>query len=280
MDFSTQFREGKINLEALLEAKNPRLRRWIPGFLLSYLKRIIHLDEVNASIAKHQGERGVAFAEHILNEMGVQYAAEGMENVSLQGRYIFASNHPLGGLDGMVLIALFGRRFRQVYFPVNDLLTALPQFSDIFLPINKHGAQTQNNAQRLETAYASDAQMLYFPAGLCSRKGKGGVVRDLEWKPSFIAKAIEHARDVVPLYFAGKNSNFFYNLARWRKRLGIKANIEMLYLVDEMYRQQGAHLKVIVGESIPWQTFKNPARNRREWAAWVKEKVYALAGGK
>lgn len=280
MDFSAQFREGKINLEALLEAKNPRLRRWIPGFLLAYLKRVIHLDEVNASIAKHKGERGVPFAEHILQEMGVQYAAEGMENVQTEGRYILASNHPLGGLDGMVLIALFGRRFSRVYFPVNDLLTALPQFNDIFLPINKHGAQTQENALRLENAYASDAQMLYFPAGLCSRKGKGGAVRDLEWRPSFISKAIEHARDVVPLYFAGRNSNFFYNLARWRKRLGVKANIEMLYLVDEMYRQQGAHLKVIVGQPIPWQTFKDPARSRREWAAWVKKKAYALADGR
>lgn len=278
MDFSTQFREGKINLEALIDAKNPRLRRWIPGFVLAYLKRVIHLDEVNESIAKHKGERGVQFAENILQEMAVEYEAEGMERVRPDGRYILVSNHPLGGLDGMVLIALFGRKFEKVYFPVNDLLTSLPQFSDIFLPVNKHGAQTQENARRLEAAYASSAQMLYFPAGLCSRKGKGGVVRDLEWKPSFIAKAIEHQRDVVPLYFAGKNSNFFYNLAQWRKRLGVKANIEMLYLVDEMYRQQGARLKVVVGDPIPWQTFQSTTRNRREWASWVKGHTYALAG--
>lgn len=278
MDFSTQFREGKINLEALLDAKNPRLRRWIPRCLLAYLKRIIHLDEVNSSIAKHRGDHGVQFAVHILQDMGVQYTAAGMGNLSAAGRYILVSNHPLGGLDGMVLIALFGRMFGRIYFPVNDLLTALPQFSDIFLPVNKHGAQTQDNALRLEAAYASDGQMLYFPAGLCSRKGKGGRVRDLEWKPSFIAKAVAHRRDVVPLYFEGKNSNFFYNLARWRKRLGIGANIEMLYLVDEMYRQRGAHLRVVVGEPIPWQTFRDAACSRREWAAWVKERVYALAG--
>lgn len=262
----------------MIDAKNPRLRRWIPRFVLSYLKRIVHLDEVNASISRHKGEHGVQFAENILREFKTEYSVEGFDNLQPDCRYILVSNHPLGGLDGMVLIAFFGRRFDKIYFPVNDLLTALPQFDDVFLPINKHGVQTQENARRLEEAYASDAQILYFPAGLCSRKGKGGLVKDLEWKPSFVTKAVEHHRDVVPMFFQGKNSNFFYNLARWRKRLGIKANIEMLYLVDEMYRQQGANLKVIIGNPIPWQTFQDKSRNRREWAAWVKGKTYALAG--
>lgn len=265
-------------LEDLIDAKNPRLRRWIPRFVLSYLKRIVHLDEVNAAISRHKGEQGVQFAENILREFKTEYSVEGFDNLLPDSRYILVSNHPLGGLDGMVLIAFFGRRFEKIYFPVNDLLTALPQFDDVFLPINKHGAQTQENARRLEEAYASNAQILYFPAGLCSRKGKQRKICDLEWKPSFVTKAVEHHRDVVPMFFQGKNSNFFYNLARWRKRLGIKANIEMLYLVDEMYRQQGANLKVIIGDPIPWQTFQDKSRNRREWAAWVKGKTYALAG--
>lgn len=278
MNFSSQLQEGKVCLEDLIDAKNPRLRRWIPRFVLSYLKRVVHLDEVNASISRHKGEQGVQFAENILREFKTEYSVEGFDNLLPDSRYMLVSNHPLGGLDGMVLIAFFGRRFDKIYFPVNDLLTALPQFDDVFLPINKHGVQTQENARRLEEAYASDAQILYFPAGLCSRKGKGGLVKDLEWKPSFVTKAVEHRRDVVPMFFQGKNSNFFYNLARWRKRLGIKANIEMLYLVDEMYRQQGANLKVIIGDPIPWQTFQDKSRNRREWAAWVKGKTYALAG--
>lgn len=277
MNFSAQLREGKVCLEDLIDAKKPGARKWIPAFLLNYVKRIIHLDEVNASILKHKGEQGVEFAENILREMSIEFTAEGLERLPNGGRYILVSNHPLGGLDGMVLIALFGRKFEKVYFPVNDLLTSLPQFDDVFLPINKHGVQTQENAQRLESAYASDAQMLYFPAGLCSRKGKGGRICDLEWKPSFIAKAIEHKRNVVPLFFQGKNSRFFYNLARWRKRLRIKANVEMLYLVDEMYKQQGAQLKVIVGEPISWKIFQDKSKSRREWAAWVKEKTYSLA---
>lgn len=277
MDFSTQIREGKICLEELIDAKKPHLRRWIPAFVLSYIKRIVHLDEVNATVADHQGEHGRQFAENVLREMGVEYTAEGISALSTSGRYILVSNHPLGGLDGMVLIALFGQYFDKIYFPVNDLLTALPQFSDIFLPINKHGAQSQENARRLKEAYASDAQILYFPAGLCSRRGVNGKVRDLEWQPSFVSKAVEYQRDVVPLYFHGKNSRFFYGLARWRKRLGIKANIEMLYLVDEMFRQRGAHLRVVVGRPLPWQTFQDRSRSRGEWAQWVKAQTYALA---
>lgn len=267
---------GEIVLEDVIASKNPRLLRLMPGWLLRYLKRIIHLDEMNSTIAKNRGVEGVDFAISVLSEMGVAYDAVGMENIDVDGRYLFVSNHPLGGLDGMVLISIFGTFFPQVYFPVNDILTQLPQFHSIFLPINKHGSQSQYVALRLHEAYSSDAQVLYFPAGLCSRKRRG-VICDLEWKSNFVSKALEYERDVVPLYFEGRNSNFFYNLSAFRRRLGVRANLEMLYLVDEMYRQRGARLRVHVGEPIGWETFRDRSRSRREYAAWVKERAYAMA---
>lgn len=278
MGVQDSIQEGTVQLEQVIASKNPGLLRWIPGFVLRYLKRVVHIDQINQTLRETRGMQGVEFSHSVLASMGVRYECEGLERVPQDGRYLFVSNHPLGGLDGMVLIALMGERFEKLYFPVNDLLTRLPQMNDIFLPINKHGAQKGSNVASLLAAYSSDAQVLYFPAGLCSRKIKGRI-QDLEWKSNFIAKAVEYQRDVVPIYFEGRNSNFFYNLANLRRFLGIRANVEMLYLVDEMYKQEGASLKAHVGTPIAWETFLDRTRGRNEWALWVREQAYSLARG-
>ena len=206
--------------------------------------------------------------------MDVTYTVEGLENLEPNGRYLFASNHPLGGLDGIILIHSLGQKFPEVKFPVNDLLMHVTQLHTVFIPVNKHGAQSSQNARMLEDAYASSTQILYFPAGLCSRK-QNGKIEDLEWKKSFITKAIKHERNIVPVYFSGKNSRFFYNLSKFRKSLGIKANIEMLYLVDEMFKQKGKSITVRIGNPIPYNTFDN-SKNPNEWAKWVKNIVYNM----
>lgn len=270
-------REGCVDIRELVTAKNPKLARRLPNFLYRYLERILHLSEVNATIRAGRGLPGQDFARHILEEFGVTYDVRGLETLPTDGRYLFASNHPLGGLDGVVLIDAIGRALGQVYFPVNDLLLVLPQFRDIFLPVNKHGNLSQSAAERLNAAYASDAQILYFPAGLCSRRSRRGI-RDLEWKPNFVGKALEYNRTIVPIHFGGRNSNFFYNLAWLRKHLGIGANIEMLYLVDEMYRQRGAHLELRFGKPIPPTELAHLGSTRKEIAATLQRMVYTLGG--
>ncbi|MEW5845761.1 MAG: 1-acyl-sn-glycerol-3-phosphate acyltransferase [Bacteroidota bacterium] len=266
--------QNLIDIDRVIASKSPRLQRALPRFIIRYLKRIIHQDEINEVLQKHGDKQGVDFIDEALKVMQVTYSVKGIENLKPDGRYLFASNHPLGGLDGMILIHLLGKRYPEVKFPVNDLLMHITQLHNIFIPINKHGSQSSKNVKLMDATFASDAQVLYFPAGLCSRK-QHGKIEDLEWKKSFIIKAIQHKRDVVPVFFSGRNSNFFYNLAKLRTFLGIKANIEMLYLVNEMFKQKGKSITVIIGEPIPYTTFdgsKTPA----EWAKWVKSVVYEL----
>ncbi len=264
-----------IDIEKVIGAKSPKLLKVLPRFIIRYLKRIIHQNEINEFLASKGHLKGIDFAEAVLNFMQVDYKVEGLENLGSDKRFLFASNHPLGGLDGIVLIHLLGNKYSDVKFPVNDLLMHLTPLHGIFIPVNKHGAQLSQNAQILEQAYSSDGQVLYFPAGLCSRKQKGRI-EDLEWKKSFISKAVKHQRDIVPIYFSGKNSSFFYNLSRIRGFLGIKANIEMLYLVDEMFKQKGKSITVHIGKPIPYTTF-DKSKTPQEWAKWVKEQVYLMS---
>jgi 1-acyl-sn-glycerol-3-phosphate acyltransferase len=263
-----------IDVEQVIASKSPRLLKFLPGFLIRYLKKIIHEDELNWGLNEFGHKQGVEFIDEVLNYFQVTYTVEGLEQLNVDERYIFASNHPLGGLDGLILIHSISNKFKTVKVPSNDLLMNIKQLQDNFIPVNKHGSQTRENARIMDEAYASDMQMFIFPAGLCSRKQRGKI-EDLEWKKSFVTKATKHKRPVVPVFFSGRNSNFFYNLSRIRTFLGIKINIEMLYLVDEMFKQKGQKPHIIIGKPIPFETF-DESKTPQEWAKWVKARVYQL----
>ncbi len=263
-----------IDVEGVLRTRNPRLYALLPGFIPRYLKRIVHQEELNDFLSRYGHLKGKEFVAAALKDMKIDYEVRAKENIPASGRYIFASNHPLGGLDGLVFINEIGKYHEEVLFIVNDLLMNIHNLDPVFIPVNKHGRQSLEYARKIEQAYASDAQILYFPAGLCSRKRKGRI-RDLEWKKNFITKAIQHERDIVPVHFSGRNSNFFYRLANLRVMLGIGSNIEMVYLPDEMFKQVDKKIILTIGKPIPRETF-----DRRfspgEWAEKLKEHVYRL----
>lgn len=265
----------QIDIKQVLRQKAPSAARKIPGFMVDYLIRTVHQDELNEILRRYHDKDGVAFMQELIGYFDLNLELVNEENIPAEGRYIFASNHPLGGLDGICLSAIIGGRFDgKIRYLVNDLLLYLSNLRSIFVPINKHGAQGKKNAELIEKAYASDNQIITFPAGLCSRK-QNGKIQDTEWKKSFIQKAVEYRRDIVPVFFEGRNSNFFYRLANMRKALGIKMNYEMIYLPDEMFKSKHKTYSIHFGKPIPWQTFDS-SRKPAEWAELVKEIVYNL----
>jgi 1-acyl-sn-glycerol-3-phosphate acyltransferase len=270
-------KEIKVDLEEVIRSKNPKLLKFLPGFVVSYIKRVIHQDELNHLIYNLKDLYNIDYVNRGLQILGAEYTVEGLENIPENGRFIFAGNHPLGGLDGLVLMSAVGRKFNNMKFVVNDLLYLnLKNMDGIFVPVNKHGRQTAEYAKKIDDVYKSDAQILYFPAGLCSRKIKGKII-DLEWQRNFINKAIEYKRDIIPFYFEARNSNFFYNLANLRKKLGIKANVEMFYLVDEMYKQRNKRIHLIFGKPLSYTLFDG-TKSKKQWVEYIREEVYRLGG--
>jgi putative hemolysin len=264
----------KIDIKKIFSDKNPKLAKRIPGFIYSYLKKILHEDWVNYFLDRHGDKMGIGFVNASIEEYNVHLNVKGEENFLKDGKYIFASNHPLGGFDGLMLLHILDKHFDDYKFLVNDLLYNIPQLRPVFIPINKHGAQGNEAAQMLDDALSGDTQILTFPAGLVSRRIKGRI-QDLEWKKNFISKAVKYQRDVVPVHITGRNTNRFYNIYSVRKLLGIKANIEMLYLYDETHRHQHKTFNITFGKPIPYTTF-DKSKNFKEWAYWVREKVYSL----
>ena len=275
-----------IDVRALFASKNPGLLKVIPGFVFSLIKRIVHQDTINGYIYKHRDKFGLEFVGAMLVEFGVKlevvdstgrlFSGNDLADLSSilppSGRFIVASNHPLGGLDGLALLHVVGKSRRDVVFPVNDLLMFVPGLKPLFIPINKHGKNTEN-VEIIHQTFASDKTVLYFPAGLVSRKQRGGRIVDLEWKKTFVTQAKKYKRDIIPVYISGRNTRFFYWLANFRKWIGMKANIEMMLLPDEMMRQRGKTVRLIFGEGIPGSVF-DKTRSDTEWAGVVKGKVY------
>ena len=267
----------RLDVGELLRQKMPRHYRYVPRVMVKMLARLICQDELNEITRLHGKKRGVDFARGVLDYLGVKVRVEGLENCPKPhaDKCIFVCNHPMGGLDGIAIIANIGALYGgNVRFLVNDLLMAVTPLADVFLPINKFGRQSRSAAESIEAAYGSDVQILSFPAGLCSRLQADGTVSDLTWHKSFVAKAVEYQRDVVPMYFEGKNSMLFYRLARLRKRLGVKFNFEQILLPREMMKCRGKEFVLHIGKPIGWA--KLQSRNPSAEAERIKHICYGL----
>lgn len=270
--------ERTIDLDRIIREKMGDKAKYVPALAVKWLKHIIHQDEVNKFLWESRDKKGTEWLEECTRYLDMTLNIEGMENLpdKNDGRlYTFVSNHPLGGVDGVALGAIIGRhydgRFRYL---VNDLLMNLPGLAPLCIPINKTGKQSRNFPEMVESGFAGDNHILMFPAGICSRK-INGIIHDLPWKKTFITKSVETHRDVVPIHFGGRNSDFFYGLANVCKALHIKFNIAMLFLVDEMYKNVHKTFRVAIGKPIPWQTF-DKSKTPVEWAKFVQDEVYKL----
>ncbi len=274
----SQITEKTIDISEILKGKMGAKAKYVPAPVVSWLKKIAHQDEVNKFLWDSRELTGTPWLEECVRYLDMTLEFEGEENLPPKddGKlYTFVSNHPLGGIDGVALGSIIGRKYDSRFrYLVNDLLMNLPGLAPLCIPINKTGSQSRNFPAMVEAGFQSDYHMLMFPAGLCSRK-IDGEIRDLPWKKTFLSKSVEYKRDIVPIHFSGQNSDFFYRLANFSDRHIKKVNIAMLFLVDEMYKNVHKTFKVSFGKPIPWQTF-DKSKTPMEWVKFVYDRVYEL----
>lgn len=273
----------QINLHSILRKRLPaKISRLVPDFVISWLAGIIRQKELNEILRATYPGIGSEFARKVLQHLDITVEVKGFDRLPDNQRYMFASNHPLGGLDGIALIATLGERYGDdnIRFIVNDMLLNVTPLQHLFLPVNKFGKQGREASVIINNAIASDKQLLQFPAGLCSRLGDDGEIADLEWQKSFVVKAIGSERDIVPVFFEGKNSKKFYKTARLRKRLGLKFNIEQILLPSEICKARGKHFRIIFGEPISWHELRKSGKTPKEIAADIRKTTYFLSNNK
>lgn len=266
----------KLDVDAVLKAKAKKHYNKIPKVAINYLKRKVHQDELNHIIETYSDQYGSDFMTACVKYFNLTLHIKGEDNIPETGKFVFVSNHPLGGLDGICLASVLGEKYdKKIKYLVNDILLNIENLETIFVPVNKHGWQAKDSVKALNDAYESENQIITFPAGLCSRK-QNGKIKDLPWTKSFVVKARTYKRDIIPIHFEGRNSNFFYNLSNWRKKIGLNLNIEMLYLADEMMKKKNDEFTITFGKPIPWQSL-DKTKTPLQWAESIQESVYRLS---
>ena len=270
-----------IDIEKILKAKAGSKAKFIPWFVKRWLKKTLHEDEVNRFLTGDGDNKyGVDFLDACVEYLKADVVVNGLDELpeNTDGRYFtIVSNHPLGGADGVVLGKLICHKYdSKMKYLVRDELMNLKGLAPLCIPINKTGNQSRDFPKMVEAAFQSESNVLMFPAGLCSRKMDDGTIHDLPWKKTFVAKSVQYKRDVIPVHFSGRNSDRFYNIARFCAKHKMKFNLAMLYLVDEMYKNVGKQFTVTFGKPIPWQTFTDKSKSYAQWSAWVEDLVYTL----
>lgn len=265
--------EKTLDVKKVFESKSPALSRWIPGFVFSFIRRKIHQDWINEFLFRNKHKMGLDFVDAAIEEIGISFKIRGIENIPQSGKYTLAANHALGGADGLGIIQMVGRIRKDFTFLTNDILMLLPNLKSIFTPVNKHGSNAEN-MKFINQAFEAENLLLIFPAGMVSRK-INGEIKDLVWKSSFVSRSVKNQRNIIPVHVDGRNSNFFYNFAIWRKRLGIKANLEMFLLPDELVKQRNKTVTFTIGKPISWTLITNEI-SFRAWGQIIKEYVYEL----
>jgi len=263
----------KIDIRKILGNKNPKLLKRLPNFILNWVEKFIHQDEINYILNEGKGQVGPEFINTVFRINQVTLKSRFLDRIPEKGGCIIAANHPLGGVDGMALMAEVAKRRSDFLFLANDILMNITPLKDSFLPVNRVGSTDRKSLALISEAYASGKAIIIFPSGFVSRK-IDGIVQDLPWQKSVIQKAKEHKLCIIPTFIDGENTKRFYRISKIRKILGVKANLEMFTLPDEMFKQKGKTSTKTFGNPIePEKLYRNKPI---EIAAKIRELVYAL----
>ena len=264
----------RINIKKLIASKNEKALRWIPGFVIRYLEKILHQDEINQFLHENKDKKNAEWCDAAIDFLDISFSVKSIENIPKDGKVVLAMNHPLGGIDALILVSALKGHRDDLKFIVNDLLMNLENMQEMFVGVNKHGKNKSSIRVQIKELFQSDQAVCIFPAGLVSRQQRKEV-KDLVWKKTFVTYSREYDRTIIPIYIDGGLSNFFYRLARWRKRLGIKMNLEMLYLSNEMFKLRGRHFQFIVGDAVNKDVL-HQGKEDHVLSEEIKEMVYEL----
>lgn len=266
----------EISVKKIMDSKFPGLSAKIPRFFMRYVQRITHEKEINLFFRDNEEKRGYELLKAYLDYCRVTYKAEGLEQSKGFSKITFVSNHPMGVLDSASLIVTLAEGGFEAKVPANDLVVSMGDIGSFTVPVNKTGSNSKNLAA-LNDMFKLEDPLVFFPAGLSSRKVKGELL-DVKWTKTAFARSVKNDRVIVPVFISGANTSFFYNLSRFRKSIGLKMNVEQYFLIHEAHKLKGSHFDLIFGKPIRPDVF-DKRYDILTWAAKVKAHVYRMRDG-
>ena len=261
--------------DAVRKSKNKFVRN-LPQPLVNLIRKTIKQDELNAIHYKYKDLWGIDYVKALLfEEFKVKLNFIGTEKINPDKRYVYVGNHPLGAIDALSHLLLVYQIHGNVVSPSNELFEYIPNLSPLILGVNVFGQNSKQKAEELNNLFMSDKQVMMFPAGEVSRFLKWKV-QDPPWKKTFVTKAVQSKRDIVPVFFDAHNSFWFYFWAKLRQLSGLKMYVETMLLPREMLKQYGMELNVYVLDTVSWQEIKDSKKSHQWWADEIRRRVHEM----
>jgi putative hemolysin len=235
------------------------------------------LSVINKEYDKRKDMTAPQFIDSILKafEINFEIPEEDLKRIPKSGPFITISNHPLGGIDGMILLKLLLSRREDFKVIANFLLQRIDPLQPYIMPVNpfEEHKEAQSSTKGIKEAilHLQDGKPLgIFPAGEVSTYRDHRMIVDRKWDPAAI-KLIQKAKvPVIPIYFHAKNSTFFYRLA------SVSDILRTAKLPSEMLSQKKRKIKVRIGNSIQPQDIQEIS-SVESLTAFLRRKTYMLA---
>ncbi|NOZ36318.1 MAG: glycerol acyltransferase [Chlorobi bacterium] len=264
-----------VDVEKIIRSQKNRFIKNLPNFAVKYIKKVTREKELNKIVDYAGNTEGIEFIKKCMEYMQITYNVYGKENIPTEGRFIFAGNHPLGGFDFFAAILSINDNYKNIKAIANEMLMQVKPLRNIFLPVNVFGNSSKAAKEEILKAMTSEeCQIMIFPAGEVARK-YNGKLDDGKWHRSFIKNAVEFKRDIIPIYIDAENSEKFYRVAKIRRTLRLKADLELFLLPQELVKQKNKVINVTFGKPISYKTFDR-SKELIEWAQEIKKVVYNL----
>ncbi len=241
------------------------------------LMKVLRISKLNKLYDKHKDKACYDFLKAVLNDLQVDYEIpeKDLKRIPKEGPFITISNHPLGGLDGIILLRLIMERRADFKVIANFLLHRIAPMKPYIMAVNpfeshKDVKSSVGGIKEALSHLKSGQALGVFPAGEVSTLGEGDIYIDRPWEESAL-KLIKKAQvPVIPIYFHAKNSRSFYSLSK------LSETLRTAKLPSELYSQKGKKVKIRIGKPITVKD-QEPYSDIKSFGEFLRRKTYMLS---
>ena len=258
-------------------AKITKLDKLGMPYLAQLIMRITQLSRVNSFYDHHFSKNGLDFVDAIFKEIELEYDyfEEELLRIPAEGPFVTVSNHPLGGIDGLILLKLISKRRPDYKVMANFLLQKIEPLKDHFMPVNpfenRKDLRSSYQGIKESMAYIRDGHGLgMFPAGEVSTLHlESGKILDKEWQIPAIRLLRKMEAPIIPIFFRARNSRLFYMLSL------LSPTLQTAKLPSELFGHNTRSIRVRIGKPIPFHEYKD--LSEEETRDILREHTYRLA---
>ena len=245
----------QLRIKEIISSKYPQFLSGYPLFVKKYisftLEKLLYLKRINKFISEHNDKSEIEFIDELLEYLDITYTASSKDRSKIpsEGKLLIVANHPLGGLDGLILLKLISEVRRNVKIIANDLLMNVPNLSNLFLPYDLfYNKNFKKNYEIITNSIKNEDAIIIFPAGEVSRFSFGGI-KDSKWKKGVVYFADKYQIPVLPVYIKSRNSIIFYFISLIHK------SFSTLLLPHELFNKKGKTFHIKIGNHISHKAF-------------------------